>query len=215
MGLCPLTGGADPDAPLTPAVVPRSGGPPAAAVPPARRAAAHRRACRPAPVAGAGPRRRLVGSDLPPPVTLWAFLGPGLGADHSCRAAVARLIAHRGARGPGACSARAGAYRRARKRPPEAFFREAAPRTGRVLDDRAGRGWRWKGRRVYLFDGATAAMPDTPANQAAYPQAYNQGPGRGSPIARPGAVIAPACGAVANLGSSRYAGKGGGGQPAA
>src|SRR3954447_6855162 len=51
-------------------------------------------------------------------------------------------------------------------------------------------------------------MPDTPANQAAYPQVYNQGPGLGFPIARLGAVISLACGAVVSLGFSRYAGKG-------
>src|SRR5262245_39808176 len=143
-----------------------------------------------------------------PLVTLWVFLGQVLSADHSCRAAVARLIAHRVARGQSACSARTGAYCRARQRLPEAFFREAALRPGRVLDERADRGWLWKGRRVYLFDGTTVTMPDTPANQAAYPQVYNQGPGVGFPIARLGAVISLACGAVVNLGFSRYAGKG-------
>ena len=34
-----------------------------------------------------------------PLVTLWIFLGQVLSADHSCRAAVARLIAHRLSRG--------------------------------------------------------------------------------------------------------------------
>jgi hypothetical protein len=34
-----------------------------------------------------------------PLVTLWVFLGQVLSADHSCRAAVARLTAHRLARG--------------------------------------------------------------------------------------------------------------------
>jgi hypothetical protein len=37
---------------------------------------------------------------------------------------------------------------------------------------------------------------------------YNQGPGLGFPIARIGAVISLACGAVVNLGFCRYAGKG-------
>src|ERR671925_964169 len=41
-----------------------------------------------------------------PLVTLWVFLGQVLSADHSCRAAVARLIAHRLARGQSACSDR-------------------------------------------------------------------------------------------------------------
>jgi hypothetical protein len=145
---------------------------------------------------------------FPPLVTLWVFLGQVLSADHSCRAAVARLNAHRAARGQRPCSARTGAYCRARRRLPEAFFSTAACSVGRDLDAKAEKGWLWKGRRVYLFDGTTVTMPDTPENQAAYPQVYNQGPGVGFPIARLGAVISLACGAVVNLGFSRYAGKG-------
>jgi hypothetical protein len=57
-----------------------------------------------------------------PLVTLWVFLGQVLSADHSCRAAVARLIAHRVARGLKPCSPRTGAYCQARTRLPEAFF---------------------------------------------------------------------------------------------
>jgi hypothetical protein len=143
-----------------------------------------------------------------PLVTLWVFLGQVLSADHSCRNAVARLIAHRIARGQKPCSARTGAYCRARKRLPEEFFSAAACSVGRGLDGRSARGWLWKGRRVYLFDGTTVTMPDTSKNQAAYPQVYNQGPGLGFPIARLGALISLACGAVVNLGFSRYAGKG-------
>jgi hypothetical protein len=51
-----------------------------------------------------------------PLVTLWVFLGQVLSADHSCRAAVARLIAHRLARGQVPCSPRTGAYCQARQR---------------------------------------------------------------------------------------------------
>src|SRR5919202_7058527 len=69
-----------------------------------------------------------------PLVTLWVFLAQVLSPDHSCRAAVARLIAHRVARGQAPCSARTGAYCRARQRLPEAFLSEAALRTGRALD---------------------------------------------------------------------------------
>lgn len=143
-----------------------------------------------------------------PLVTLWVFLAQVLSVDHSCRAAVARLNAHRVARGQRPCSARTGAYCRARRRLPEAFFSTAACSVGRALDDRSDRGWLWNGRRVYLFDGTTVTMPDTAANQAAYPQVYNQEPGVGFPIARIGAIISLACGAVVNLGFSRYAGKG-------
>jgi Transposase DDE domain len=143
-----------------------------------------------------------------PLVTLWVFLGQVLSADHSCRAAVARLLAHRVARGQSPCSAETGAYCQARKRLPEQFFSEAACSVGRALDARAEPRWLWKGRRVYMFDGTTATMPDTPENQAAYPQVYNQKPGLGFPIARLGALISLACGAVVNLGFCRYAGKG-------
>ena len=145
-----------------------------------------------------------------PLVTLWVFLGQVLSPDHSCRAAVARLAAHRLAHVQRPCSARTGAYCRARQRLPEEFFSTAACSVGRGLDAKADPRWRWKGRRVYLFDGTTVTMPDTPANPAAYPQVYNQGPGLGFPIARVGAVISLACGAVVNLGFCRYAGKGGG-----
>src|SRR5262245_12443903 len=143
-----------------------------------------------------------------PLVTLWVFLGQVLSADHSCRAAVARLIAHRLARGQRPCSAQTGAYCQARQRLPEKFFSKVACSVGRALDEKVERRWLWQGRRVYLFDGTTVTMPDTPANQAAYPQVYNQQPGLGFPIARLGALISLACGAVVNLGFCRYAGKG-------
>jgi hypothetical protein len=143
-----------------------------------------------------------------PLVTLWVFLGQVLSADHSCRTAVARLIAHRLARGFKPCSPRTGAYCQARKRLPEAFFSETALRTGRALDDGVDQRWLWKGRRVHVYDGSSVTMPDTPANQAAYPQPVAQKPGLGFPLARIAAVFSLACGAVVGLGICRYAGKG-------
>src|SRR3954463_2814341 len=101
-----------------------------------------------------------------PLVTLWVFLGQVLSAGHSCRAAVARLIAHRLARGQAPCSPRTGAYCQARRRLPEAFFADVARSVGRTPDEQAERRWLWQGRRVYLFDGSTVTMPDTPENQA-------------------------------------------------
>ena len=135
-----------------------------------------------------------------PLVTLWVFLGQVLRGDHSCRAAVARLIAHRLARGQRPCSAETGAYCQARKRLPESFFSDAASLVGRGLDGKAEQRWLWKGRRVYMFDGTTVTMPDTPENQEAYPQVYNQKPGLGFPIARLGAITSLWCGAIVNLG---------------
>jgi hypothetical protein len=144
----------------------------------------------------------------PPLVTLWVFLGQVLSPDPSCRAAVARLNAHRVARGQRPCSARTGAYCQARQRLPERLVADVARGTGRALEDRVEQRWRWKGRRVYTYDGSAVSMPDTPANQAAYPQPGTQKPGLGFPLARLAAVFSLACGAVVELGMCRYAGKG-------
>jgi hypothetical protein len=143
-----------------------------------------------------------------PLVTLWVFLGQVLNADQSCRAAVARLIAHRAASGLPPCSSDTGGYCQARKRLSERFYAAVARLVGRNLDARVDRRWLWKGRRVCLFDGSTVSMPDTPANRRAYPLAYNQTPGTSFAVARIGAVIALSCGAILDLGICRYAGKG-------
>jgi hypothetical protein len=87
-----------------------------------------------------------------PLVTLWVFLGQVLSADHSCRAAVARLIAHRVARGQKPCSAQTGAYCQARKRLPEAFFSKTALRTG---------GGRWTPARTRGGCGSDAGCTST------------------------------------------------------
>lgn len=120
----------------------------------------------------------------PPLVTLWVLLGQVLSADHSCRAAVARLIAHRISQGKRPCSCETSAYCQARKRLPEKFYSTVACQTGRTLEAGVDQNWLWKNRHVYMFDGSTVSMPDTPKNQQAYPQLYNQAPGVGFPIAR-------------------------------
>src|SRR5947199_9292249 len=102
-----------------------------------------------------------------PLVTLWVFLGQVLNPDHSCRAAIARLNAHRVARGQEPCSARTGAYCRARRRLPEGFFPAAARPVGRAPDARAGRRWLGRGRRVYLFVRTQWALPDPPPDLGA------------------------------------------------
>ncbi len=143
-----------------------------------------------------------------PLVTLRVFLGQVLSADHSCRAAVVRLIAYRVARKQRACSPETSAYCQARKRLPEEFFSQIARQTGRQLDGKAKSDWLWKNRHVYIFDGATVSMPDTYENQQAYPQPPQQKPGLGFPLARIAVIFSLACGAVLDVGMCRYAGKG-------
>jgi hypothetical protein len=143
-----------------------------------------------------------------PLVTLWMFLGQVLSQDHSCRAAVARLIAHRVAGGQRPCSAETSAYCQARKRLPEEFFAAVARKTGQALDESAHDHWLWKGRRVLAYDGSTVSMPDTAENQQAYPQPPQQELGLGFPLARIAAFFSLSCGAVLDLAICSNYGKG-------
>jgi hypothetical protein len=143
-----------------------------------------------------------------PLVTLWVFVGQVLSQDHSCRAAVSRLVAHRVSRGQRACSSETGAYCQARKRLPEKFFSDVARQTGQALDDSTEEQWLWKRRRVLVYDGSTVSMPDTTENQQAYPQPPQQKAGVGFPLARIAAFFSLSCGAVIDLDICRYAGKG-------
>jgi hypothetical protein len=103
---------------------------------------------------------------------------------------------HRVSRGQPTCSAEIGAYCQARKRLPEEFFAETARPTGRALQAHVNPEWLWKGRRVYVYNGAMVPMPDTPENQAAYPQPVIQRPGLGFAMVRLAAVFSLACGTV-------------------
>jgi hypothetical protein len=141
-------------------------------------------------------------------VTTWVFLTQVLSSDQSCRAAVARLLAHRLACGESPCSPQTGGYCLARSRLPEEFLARLARQTGRTLHDQAQTAWRWKDRLVALFDGSTVSMPDTPANQAAWPQPRSQQPGIGFPLARIGVLFSWAAGSVLDLAICPFAGKG-------
>jgi hypothetical protein len=58
-----------------------------------------------------------------------------------------------------------------------------------------------------VADGTTVSMPDTPANQRAYPQPDAQPPGLGFPIARAVVVFCLATGAALDAALGRYHGK--------
>jgi Transposase DDE domain/Insertion element 4 transposase N-terminal len=142
-----------------------------------------------------------------PVVTLWTFLSQVLSPDHSCREAVARLIAFRVARGQTPCAPETGSYCKARQRLPLPVLTDLVRRTAQRLDEQAPDSWTWKGRRVQLVDGTTVSMPDTAANQAAFPQPRSQKPGVGFPLARLVAVISLTTGALRELAIGPYRGK--------
>src|SRR5262249_7094576 len=153
---------------------------------------------------GVGYRDRVFG----PATTIWGFLSQVLSEDHSCRVAVSRVIAHRAAGGLGPCSPNTASYCNARARLPTGVLRTLAKRTARQLHDGVPDGWKWNGRNVFVADGSHVSMPDTPQNQAAYPQRVVQQPGIGFPMARVALLLALATGACLDLAIAPYAGKG-------
>lgn len=81
--------------------------------------------------------------------------------------------------------------------------------TGALIDEQIPAAWRWQGRAVRIVDGTTVTLPDTAANQAAYPQQRAQKPGLGFPICRIVGVTCLASGAVTDAAMGPYKGKGG------
>ena len=144
---------------------------------------------------------------FPPLVTLETFIAQVLSADHSCREAVAQGLAQRLADGQAPCSSDTGGYCKARQRLPEALVMRRVQETGQGLEVQAEPSWKWHGRTVKLVDGTTVSMPDTPANQADYPQPAGQAPGVGFPQARLVGLIGLASGAVTALGIGANQGK--------
>src|SRR3954466_10678485 len=143
-----------------------------------------------------------------PVTTLWGFLAQVLSDAQSCRDAVSRIIAHRAAIGLETCSPNPASYCNARGRLPTAVLRTLARRTAADLQPAAADGGRWNGRSVFIADGSHVSMPDTPENQAAYPQPVVQQPGIGFPLARVAVLLSLATGACHDLAIAPYAGKG-------
>ena len=145
---------------------------------------------------------------FPPTETLSMFLSQALSADRSCQrvvneAAVKRLIG-----GLPRASTHTGAYCRARRRLPLAMPATLVRHTGRRMSDLLPASWCWRGHPVRLVDGTTVSMPDTPENQARYPQPRSQEPGLGFPLCRLVGLVCLGSGAVLDCALGGYRGKG-------
>jgi hypothetical protein len=132
----------------------------------------------------------------PPAETLSMFLAQALNADRSCQHAVNHAFVQRVTRGLPPLSVSTGADCRARKRLPMALINQLVHATGAQLEADLPTAWRWKNRPVYLIDGTTMTMPDTPENQARYPQQSVQKKGLGFPICRLLGVVSLSSGAI-------------------
>jgi len=143
-----------------------------------------------------------------PVTTIWGFLSQVLSDDHSCSAAVSRIIAHRAASGLETCSPNTASYCNARGRVITGVLRSLARQTATELQAAAAEPWKWNGRNVFIADGTHVSMPDTPENQASYPQPPTQKAGIGFPLARVAVLLSLATGACHDLAIAPYKGKG-------
>ena len=142
-------------------------------------------------------------------VVLWAFLGQVLqdGKMAACQAAVASIIAYQKLLSLPTPTNDTGDYCRARSKLKEEAISELAVTVARQTEQQCDEQWLFQGKHVKLVDGFTFTMPDTPRNQAQYPQQKAQEPGLGFPIARCVAVVSLATACVNDLAIGPYAGK--------
>lgn len=141
---------------------------------------------------------RLASALWTPAVTLWAFLRQVLSADRSCRQAVCNVVlAFALSRPPDTFDT--AAYCRARGKLPTPLLERLTLEVGHTLEEQAPAHWLWHGWHVQLVDGGTSRLPDTPANQRAYPQPKTQRAGLGLPILRWVVLVALATAGVLGL----------------
>jgi Transposase DDE domain len=143
-------------------------------------------------------------------VMVWSFLSQVLrdGKEASCQAAVARVVSYCQQRGLDSPTEDTGDYCRARAKLSAAALRDLSCEVAEELEQAAEPSWLWKDKHhAKLIDGFTFTMPDTPKNQAAYPQPKTQKPGVGLPIARAVAIVSLATACVMDLAMGPYKGK--------
>jgi hypothetical protein len=148
----------------------------------------------------------------PPLDTLRLFVRQVLSADRACQDVVGRRLSERIAQGQSVSALNTGSYCDARQRLPTALPVTLGNMIGERLEAMTPSAWRWQRRCVKLFDGTTITMPDTPSNQHTYPQSSEQKLGLGFPIARIGALIGLASGAILGYQVAACKGKGTGEQ---
>src|SRR5271155_4845446 len=135
---------------------------------------------------------------LPASVTFWAFVAQALSPKSSCREVVRRMEAWW----------RWGNLRSARTITPSAYCQARQRLTLQTLQLIAGQvAWamerqvlqheRWlAGRDVKIIDATGVSMPDTPLNQAAWPQPDGQKAGCGFPVMKMAGLFSLASGAL-------------------
>ena len=131
-----------------------------------------------------------------PIITLWTFVRQVLDPDKSCKNAVSGVLSFLCDSEEKLPSDNTGAYCKARKRLSLGFVVRLFRKTGKTIHQKASDGFLWCNRRVFLVDGSTFSMYDTPQNQQEYPQPKNQHKYHGFPVARILGIFCLATGAL-------------------
>ena len=141
---------------------------------------------------------------------LWAFLLQTLSDDksRSCSTAVGRIAAFCLALGKRMPDDDTGNYCRARAKLSIDALHELVTLVAKNTETIACEQWLWKHKHhAKLVDGFTATMPDTPKNQARFPQHEKSHPGCGFPIMRVCVVLSLATAMVVDAAFAAYTGK--------
>lgn len=140
---------------------------------------------------GAMSRRRLFSKEN----TFWAFFSQVLDADGGCKEVIRKLQSYASLKGIKFPSSSTSSYCTARKKLDIQMLAEIFDHTAAHPEGKSELG-RLNGRRVIVVDGTGVSMPDTPENQAVWPQTVAQKPGCGFPTARICACFSLASGAL-------------------
>jgi len=115
--------------------------------------------------------------------TFWSFFGQVLDSDGGCSEVVRKLQAYASGRGLNLPSSSTASYCVARQKLDEATLTDIFQFTTRWANSYHQSGL-LNDRRVIVVDGTGVSMPDTPANQACWPQLSSQKAGCGFPSGR-------------------------------
>lgn len=133
------------------------------------------------------------------------FLAQMFSADGSCREVLQKFLAWLALVEGKEASSNTAAYCTARGRLPIAQIERARDDVAQQIQQSPLARYRWQGRGVKVVDGTGVSMPDTPENQAKYPQSKKRTPGCGFPEMRVVALFSLATGVLLRCAhASRY-----------
>ena len=141
---------------------------------------------------GPNSRERLFTLRLTCECFLWQMLKPRT----ACREVVRQVQALACLQGKSSVDENASAYIQARQRLPQECLERVLAATAQAAERRAAGSSQLQGRPIKVVDGSSVQLPDTAANQKAYPQPSGQKPGCGFPVLKLVVLFSLASGAL-------------------